>query len=121
MNLRSILSGALLFLAACGGSSNPDAGKPVPNFYDPPSPLPEAAPGSVIRTGGVPNAPSGIRAQRIMYHSRTNEGVDIATTGLLVMPGGDPPPGGFPLVAGGHTARPESPRSALRRSIRSWP
>ncbi len=92
---------AVVFVMGCGGS-NSDQGGLVPSFYDPPSPLSFASPGTVIKTGGVPGAPSGIRAQRIMYHSRTNRGEDIATTALLVLPGGDPPPGGFPLLAAAH-------------------
>lgn len=94
-------STAVLGLAACGGG-NSDQGAPVPSFYEPPSPLSPAAPGTVIKTGGVPGAPSGLRVQRIMYHSRTNHDEDIATTGLLVLPDGDPPPGGWPLLAAAH-------------------
>ncbi len=95
------LAAASLVAVGCGGS-NPDDGGLVPSFYEPPRPLSPAAPGTVIKTGSVPDAPSGIRAQRIMYHSRTNRSEDIATTALLVMPGDDPPPGGFPLLAAAH-------------------
>lgn len=95
-----ILPVVLLSTAGCGG--NGDGGDPVPSFYTPPSPLSFGQPGDVIKTGGVPDAPSGVRIQRIMYHSRTNDGADIATTGLLALPSGDPPPGGWPLIAAGH-------------------
>lgn len=100
-SLPLALVAACVALVACGGG-NSDQGDIVPSFYDAPSPLPYGEPGRVIKTGGVPGAPSGIRVQRIMYHSRTDAGEDIATTALLVLPGGDPPAGGFPLVAAAH-------------------
>lgn len=87
-------------IAACGQDS--DSSRPVPSFYDAPAPLPAAAPGSVIRSQRVSGAPSGVRAERILFHSRTNAGEDIATSGLLITPDGDPPAGGFPLVTAAH-------------------
>ena len=94
------LATAAAMLAACGQDS--DASRVVPSFYDPPQPLPLAAPGTVIRAQGVDGSPPGVRAERILYHSRTNTGEDMATSGLLMVPAGDPPPGGFPLVAAAH-------------------
>lgn len=92
---------ALLAVAGCGGGDS-DGGRLVPEFYDPPSPLAYGEAGSVIRTGAVPGKPAGVKAKLIMYHSRTNDGEDIAATGLLMLPSGDPPPGGWPLVAAAH-------------------
>lgn len=89
-----------LALAACGQDS--DKGRPVPSFYDAPAPLAPAAPGTVIRSQRVSGAPSGVRAERLLFYSRTNRGVDIAISGLLITPAGDPPPGGFPLVSAAH-------------------
>lgn len=100
--LACIVLAVVVPLSGCGGGSNSDQGAIVPSFYDPPSPLPFGEPGAVIKTGGVPDAPSGLRIQRIMYHSRTNDDADIATTGLLVLPSGDPPAGGWPLLVAAH-------------------
>lgn len=101
---RSLLALALFGLAggaaSCGG--NADGAGPVPQFYDVPSSLPDAAPGTVIKTGSIPRTPGGVRAERIMYHSRTNRGENIATTGFLMRPDRDPPPGGWPLIAAAH-------------------
>jgi acetyl esterase/lipase len=87
-------------LAGCGQDS--DASRPVPSFYESPVPLPPAAPGTVIRTQRIEGAPPGVRAERILYYSRTNTGADIATSGILMVPGGDPPAAGFPLVTAAH-------------------
>ena len=95
-----VLSGLLVWASGCGG--NADGAGPVPQFYDAPNPLTPAAAGTVIKTGSIPRTPGGVRAHRIMYHSRTNRGEDIATTGFLVLPDRDPPPGGWPLVAAAH-------------------
>jgi acetyl esterase/lipase len=97
--LLSVVVAAAL-AAACGQDS--DSSRVVPSFYDPPAPLPAAAPGTVIRRQGVDGAPPGVRAERILYHSRTNAGEDIATSGVLILPAGAPPAGGFPLVTAAH-------------------
>ena len=39
---------------------------------------------------------------RILYHSRSLRGDDIAVSGFVIAPAGDPPPGGWPLVAFAH-------------------
>ena len=41
-------------------------------------------------------------AYRILYHSRSLRGDDIAVSGFVATPGGEPPPGGWPLVAFAH-------------------
>lgn len=77
-----------------------------PEFYDAPGslqvplPLEEAAPGTIIDTESldVPNR-SG---QRILYHSRSASGEDIAVSGFVTYPNGEPPAGGWPLVAWAH-------------------
>ena len=40
--------------------------------------------------------------RRVMYHSRSVSGADIAVTGLLAVPNGTPPAGGFPLITWAH-------------------
>ena len=41
-------------------------------------------------------------ATRIMYHSRTSSGRDIAATGVLLVPPGQPPAGRWPVVVDAH-------------------
>lgn len=78
----------------------PDA--PYRAFYRPPEPLPPGAPGSLIRAEAFEIEPSGFQARRLLYHSRTAADGDIAVSGVLVTPDGDPPPGGFPLITFAH-------------------
>ncbi len=74
-------------------------------FYAIPSPLPPGPPGSLVRvapiaTGG--SLPAGARAYRVLYHSETAASADVAVSGIVVLPGGAPPPGGFPIVTWAH-------------------
>jgi pimeloyl-ACP methyl ester carboxylesterase len=74
---------------------------PIPAFYDPPQPLPPGRPGDLIRAEPFATRP-GIRAWRVLYHSTTRAGADIAVSGLVLAPDRDPPPGGFPLITSAH-------------------
>jgi hypothetical protein len=74
---------------------------PPGDFYAVPEPLPEGAPGTVIWAEPVA-APEGARAWRVLYHSRTIHDEDVAVSGLVVAPAGEPPPGGFPVIAYAH-------------------
>ena len=70
-------------------------------FYQPPDPLPKAKPGTVIRARSIA-APTGARAWRVLYHSRTVSGADIAVSGIVVAPAGKAPKGGRPVVTWAH-------------------
>jgi hypothetical protein len=77
---------------------------PLTRFYDPPRPLPAAAPGTLIRSeafGGY-SLPRGATAVRILYHSRSLGGEDVAASGVVLIPAGTPPPGGWPVIAWAH-------------------
>ncbi|MGO9912760.1 MAG: lipase family protein [Acidimicrobiales bacterium] len=77
----------------------------VPAFYNPPSPLPKAPPGTLIRyelVTGVPGVPPGATVWRILYHSTTIYGGDIAESGYVVTPRGPAPAGGWPMIAWAH-------------------
>ena len=67
----------------------------------PPSPLPAAAPGTLIRAEPI-GAPAGARAWRILYHSRALDGRDVAESGLVVAPTGPAPAGGRPVMSWAH-------------------
>jgi len=71
-------------------------------FYVVPDPLPAGAPGEVIRTLPITTAPKGSKAWRVLYHSTDQAGADIAVSGTVVVPDGDPPAGGWPVIAWGH-------------------
>src|SRR4051794_38841080 len=88
------LAGALLVAAvvvavlAVHAGGDPDgpsstAGRParvdaaagaIHGFYAPPSPLPRAAPGTMLRTAPLPGVPAGARGWRILYLSRGADG-----------------------------------------------
>ncbi len=75
------------------------------SFYRPPSPLPYAPAGTIIRSQALtpdPNLPPGTRAYRVLFHSTSDSGGDLAESGVVVIPGGGPPPGGFPIVSWAH-------------------
>ncbi|MGE3443232.1 MAG: alpha/beta fold hydrolase [Acidimicrobiia bacterium] len=71
-------------------------------FYTPPSPLPPGQPGDLIWTQKIDNGPAGARSYRILYHSRTVDGADIAVSGTMVIPDGAAPAGGWTVVAYAH-------------------
>jgi alpha-beta hydrolase superfamily lysophospholipase len=125
-NRRSIWAALLLAsLAACGsaasaagqgtspgiGDSPAGAQQSAPvtgslaAFYRSPRPLAAAPAGTIIRSQPLPTGsglPAGTRAYRVLFHSTSIGGADIAESGMVVIPGGTPPPGGFPIVSWAH-------------------
>ncbi|HEX7131104.1 MAG TPA: lipase family protein [Iamia sp.] len=73
----------------------------VEDFYRVPDPLPDGAPGDVIRTMPV-DAPDGEAGLRIMYLSTDAEDDVRAVTGLVYHPTGEAPEGGWPVLAWAH-------------------
>lgn len=86
--------------AAISHGRPPDV--PYRAFYEPPRPLPSAAPATLIRAESFELQPSAARVRRILYHSRTTENADIAVSGVLITPDSAAPPDGFPLIAFAH-------------------
>ncbi len=75
---------------------------PLPAFYEVPTPLPPGEPGDVIRSEVVPAPGLEGTLLRVMYHSRSVQGADIAVTGLVAVPRTPAPPGGYPVMAWAH-------------------
>ncbi len=77
---------------------------PLTAFYDPPQPFARAAPGTLIRSEPFPGyaVPSGVRAVRILYHSQALNGEDTAASGVVLIPAGTAPQGGWPVIAWAH-------------------
>lgn len=72
-------------------------------FYDPPQPLPDQPPGTVLRTEPIKDAPEGTAAWRLLYMSRNQAGERIAISALYVEPTTPPTTGNrFPLVGFAH-------------------
>ncbi len=74
---------------------------PVDDFYEVPDAIPPGEPGDLIRTMPI-EAPAGEAGLRVMYRSTDAEGHDRAVTGVVYYPTGDPPEGGWPIVAWAH-------------------
>jgi pimeloyl-ACP methyl ester carboxylesterase len=77
----------------------------APAFYLPPVPLSAGQHGTVIRSGPLATAaalPSAARNLLVMYHSTSEQGKDVAVTGTIAIPAGDPPAGGWPVTTWTH-------------------
>jgi acetyl esterase/lipase len=86
---------------ATGPTEELMATTPPGDFYAIPDPLPPGEPGDLIRAQEVV-APDGARAWRILYHSRSLQGSDIAVSGVVIAPVATAPPGGYPVLAYAH-------------------
>lgn len=77
---------------------------PITRFYEAPNPLPNGKAGDLIRSQPFANydLPLEVSASRILYHSRTAKGDDVAVSGVVLTPAGKPPAGGWPVIAWAH-------------------
>jgi pimeloyl-ACP methyl ester carboxylesterase len=111
--LKALWAGALFASAtAFAQSQGPAPAKPshaprtlpLTKFYDTPNPLPVGKPGELIRSEpfGEYELPYEISAVRILYHSRSPSGKDVAVSGVVLVPDGAPPTGGWPVIAWAH-------------------
>ncbi len=88
-----------------GLSGAEPSGVSLAAFYQPPFPLPPGPAGSIIRSMVIPSdgqLPPGAVAYRVLYHSESITGSDIAVSGMVVVPGGTAPKAGFPVVSWAH-------------------
>lgn len=95
-------------------------------FYDVPQPLPEGKPGDLIRSESFDDydLPLSVNVLRILYHSRSATGEDVASSGVVLFPADKKPPaGGWPVIAWAHgsigVARSCAP--SLRRNLLHGP
>jgi hypothetical protein len=79
------------------GAATKDGG----DFYTPPANMPDKKPGTIIRSTPI-TAPSGAKAWKVLYHSRSVAGDDIAVSGVVVVPNGAAPRDGRPVVTWAH-------------------
>jgi len=114
---KKILATAALTLGLLAATAGPAAADPLDDawqaqrgnalprtsFYDPPTPLPWAPGGTLIRQQDTTEYALGA-ATRLLYHSRTSDGRDVAASGVLVVPAGQAPAGGWPVVLYAHGA-----------------
>src|SRR5271165_6977855 len=72
------------------------------SFYDAPKSLLAGEPGSLVRQERIDGAPLGAAAYRVLYRSTGLKGEPIFVSGVVVVPSGDAPAGGRPIVAWAH-------------------
>jgi hypothetical protein len=87
------------------GAIRPHRRMPLTDFYNTPNPLPPAPLGSLIRAEQFADyalAPE-IAATRFLYHSRSSNGGDVATSGVVLVPDRKAPRGGWPIIAWAHS------------------
>lgn len=110
-------------LTGCGSSTVASSGNPPAprgDFYRPPSPLPRRPPGTLIWAQKVPlplNPPATI--WRILYHSRSVTGRDVAVSGFAIVPTSAAPKGARPAYAWAHGSAGQADRCAPSHDVRS--
>ena len=98
---------AMVQVEGTGSAKRPDILRsfPLTKLYDTPTPLPPGKPGELIRSSEFEeyDLPPGVSAIRLLYHSRSGSGDDVATSGVVLFPEGEEPPaGGWPVIAWAH-------------------
>jgi hypothetical protein len=111
MSLRSGLTAALCIVFAFAAPAQttplwrPKVRPPFPltKFYDTPKPLPAGKPGDLIRSERFDDYDLPlVAAVRILYHSQSAMGADVPVSGVVLTPAGNPPSGGWPVIAWAH-------------------
>jgi alpha-beta hydrolase superfamily lysophospholipase len=94
-------------LAACSSSSSTTghaipAPAGLPAFYSVSAALAGRGPGALIKSEKISATGVHGAVYRVMYLSESATGPLVPVTGLVVVPGTAPPPGGYPVVTWGH-------------------
>src|SRR6202789_2846663 len=105
ISLRLILA-TLCMLASADAASAQTA------FYRAPASEAEGAPGTLVRQEVIEGAPLGATAYRVLYRSTGLDNKPILVSGVVIVPPGDPPPGGRPIIAWAHPTSGVVPRCA---------
>jgi len=74
----------------------------LPAFYGVPDPLPKGKPGDLIASEPVSVTGLNGTMSRVMYLSTALDGRAIAVTGLILVPKGSAPAGGWPVITWAH-------------------
>jgi hypothetical protein len=100
----AVASNAQVPKQAVSGAIRPHGRLSRTEFYDTSTPLPPAAAGSLIRSEQFADytLPPGIVTVRFLYHSRSGTGEDVPASGVVLIPEGNAPPGGWPIIAWAH-------------------
>lgn len=124
----AVLAAGTLAVAGCSNGKH-NAGSDLPagqlpaaptgDLYRPPNPLPAGRPGQLIwaaQVTGLPIHPSS-RVWRILYHSQTRTGRDVAVSGIAIVPTSAAPQGGREVYAWGHGTVGQGDRCAPSKDV----
>jgi pimeloyl-ACP methyl ester carboxylesterase len=80
-----------------------DDALPLTAFYQTPA-LSGSKPGALLRQEPFQGyaVPPGVTAVRILYHSSSSKGTPVATSAVVLVPAGQAPAGGWPVIAWAH-------------------
>jgi pimeloyl-ACP methyl ester carboxylesterase len=112
----------LAVVSACGSSTHAASkAPPAPSgdLYQPRKPLPQRPPGTLIWAEKVPlplNPPATV--WRILYHSRSLAGKDIAVSGFAIVPTSAASSGRRPVYAWAHGSAGQADRCAPSHDVR---
>jgi pimeloyl-ACP methyl ester carboxylesterase len=98
--------GANLFAPSSVTGKKIDAERalPITSFYKTDGIKASAEPGTLVRSEQATDyaLPPGVTATRILYHTRTANNEDTLASGVVLVPYGQPPQDGWPLLAWSH-------------------
>ena len=98
-----VTSTAVSVGTAAASASDIPAPPGLPAFYSVPQPLPSGPPGTLIKSEVLPDPGLvGATLYRVMYTSTGPKGSAVPVTGMVAVPDGTPPAGGWPVVSWGH-------------------
>jgi hypothetical protein len=119
--LALVAVAALLAAADIVLRDEPSAPPEPGAFYDPPHPLPNGTPGTLLRAQAVDDPPAGTLGFRILYLSRNHSGTPAALSALLFVPRRPPPPSRRDIVAVTHASVGVARRCAVSFDRTTWP
>src|ERR1700742_4671572 len=109
---KLILAAALLSVTVYASSASAQT-----SFYDAPRSMLAGQPSTMVRQEVIDGAPLGATAYRVLYRSTGMKGEPIFVSGVVIVPQGDPPPEGRPIVAWAHPTSGVTPRCAPSLAI----
>ncbi len=95
MTVRLILAALCMLAGARAANAQTD-------FYRAPPSEAAGTPGTLVRQELIDGAPLGATTYRVLYRSTGLDDKPILVSGVVIVPPGDPPPGGRPIVAWAH-------------------
>jgi hypothetical protein len=106
----------LIFAALCM-LAGANAANAQTDFYRAPASEAVGAPGTLVRQELIDGTPLGATTYRVLYRSTGLDNKPIMVSGVVIVPPGDPPPGGRPIVAWAHPTSGVVPRCAPSLAI----